>query len=216
MPNHHPDQSLLLEYAAGSSAEPISLLIATHLALCPICRTDVSQLEACGGALFESLELAPVNDESLNSVLKRLGEKSPAPIPVAQSDIEDIVMPQPLRRYVGQNLSKVDWHRHGKNLAILDLIPDYPGYSTRLLRIAAGKAMPQHTHRGRELTLVLDGSFSDDTGTFERGDFAFADSHLEHRPIAGSGVDCICLAVNENNIRLTGPIGRWLNPFVRF
>lgn len=216
MPNHHPEQSLLVEYAAGSSVEPISLLIATHLALCPACRTDVTKLEACGGALLESLDLEPVDDEALNSVLKRLDEQAPVARSVTQADIDDIVLPQPLRRYVGQNLSTVSWHRHGKNLATVDLLPNYPGYSTRLLRIAAGKAMPQHTHTGSELTLVLDGSFSDDMGTFERGDFAFADTHIDHRPVAAPGADCICLAVNENNVRLTGRIGRWLNPFIRF
>ena len=45
-----------MDYAAGSLSEPVALLIATHLALCPRCRHEVEEFEALGGALLEDLE----------------------------------------------------------------------------------------------------------------------------------------------------------------
>jgi len=33
-PIHHPDEDVLLYYAAGKSPQAISVLVATHLALC--------------------------------------------------------------------------------------------------------------------------------------------------------------------------------------
>ncbi len=75
--------------------------------------------------------------------------------------------------------------------------------------------MPVHTHEGTELTLVLAGAFSDAHGHFLRGDVAEADASVEHQPVADPGEDCLCLAVTDAPLRLTGPFGRLLNPFLR-
>ena len=83
------------------------------------------------------------------------------------------------------------------------------------MRIKSGTAMPSHTHEGTELTLVLAGGFSDERGHFLRGDLAEVDASVDHRPIADPGDDCICLAVTDAPLRLTGPFGRLLNPFLR-
>jgi predicted ChrR family anti-sigma factor len=40
------------------------------------------------------------------------------------------------------------------------------GVSARLLYIPAGQAMPEHGHRGMELTLVLKGAYRDETDRF--------------------------------------------------
>ena len=56
MPVHHPSEALLLDYAAGNQDEPVSLLVATHLALCPACRATVERFETVGGAMIEELE----------------------------------------------------------------------------------------------------------------------------------------------------------------
>ncbi len=86
---------------------------------------------------------------------------------------------------------------------------------TRLLRIKAGTALPQHTHEGHEFTLLLAGGFSDASGHYLRGDVAVADASVDHRPVADDGEDCLCLAVTDAPLRLTGPFGRYLNFFAR-
>ena len=75
--------------------------------------------------------------------------------------------------------------------------------------------MPVHTHASSELTLVLAGGFTDQFGHFLRGDLAEADASVEHRPVADPGEDCLCLAVTDGPMRLTGPLGRLINPFLR-
>jgi putative transcriptional regulator len=84
------------------------------------------------------------------------------------------------------------------------------------MRIRAGVSMPQHTHKGREMTLVLAGGFTDDTGHFLRGDLSLTDGTVDHVPTADDDGDCVCLAVTDAPLRLTGPIGRLFNPFIRF
>ena len=80
----------------------------------------------------------------------------------------------------------------------------------------AGRQVPQHTHEGSELTVVLDGAFHDETGHYGRGDLVIADSSLDHRPTADEEQDCLCLAVTDAPLRLTGRFGRFFNPFIRF
>ena len=53
LPNSHPSDALLMAYAAGSLDEGQSLVVATHLQLCPSCRHRLQLMEAVGGVLLE-------------------------------------------------------------------------------------------------------------------------------------------------------------------
>jgi putative transcriptional regulator len=101
-------------------------------------------------------------------------------------------------------------------MAQIDLAPEglVPGAGLRLLRLAPGFTAPRHTHLGSEVTLVLQGEFSDHQGRYRRGDVCFADPSVDHRPSVGGEAVCLCLVYQEGPLRLTGPLGRWLNPFV--
>ena len=90
-----------------------------------------------------------------------------------------------------------------------------PGASARLLYIPAGQSMPDHGHRGMELTLVLQGAFSDSEDRFGPGDIEIATEDLEHTPVAEAGVACICLAVTDAPLRFMGLIPRLLQPLFR-
>lgn len=214
MPAHHPSPEDLMEYAAGSQHEPLALLIATHLALCPDCRRELRRLEALGGELIEELPAEAMSPGAFDSLLARLDEPvAGTPAPAAVQD-RDALLPRPLRDYVGASLDKLAWHARG-GVAEAELLPDFPGYKTRLLRIRPGTVLPTHTHKGNEYTIVLAGGFSDEGGHYVRGDVALADSTVTHRPVADPGEDCLCLAVTDGPLRLTGPVGRLLNFFVR-
>ncbi len=215
-PTHHPTDERLLEYASGAAPEPVALLVATHLALCPLCRHEAEELESLGGALLEDLPPEPMAAESLQQVLART-ERPEEPSerePAARVDRADPMVPQPLRGYLDAPLSELPWRRVGP-IGEMQLLPEFPGLTTRLLWIRAGTAVPSHTHEGSELTLVLKGSFADEKERYLRGDVEEADSHIDHRPIADRDEDCICLAITDAPIKLTGRFGRLLNPFVR-
>ena len=214
-PKHHPGDDLLMSYAAGSLEEPLALVIATHLALCPRCRDEVARLEALGGAMLEQQDGTPLADDGVERILARLDEPED-PAPAAPSDgIADIDprVPQPLRDYLATSIDKLDW-KSFRGLEKVELLTEASGFHTRLMRIKPGTAMPAHTHEGTELTLVLAGGFSDESGHYERGDIAECGDDIDHKPIADPGEDCICLAVTDAPLRLTGPVGRLLNPFL--
>lgn len=213
---HHPADALLIDYAAGAMTEPMALLMATHLALCPHCRAQVVELEAVGGTLLESIEPADVSEETLDALMAQLDHIGPeADEPAPPPDDGDPLLPQPLRGYVGQRLAEVKWQGIGSfQFANLDV--GNGDTHARLMRIAPGTAMPQHTHEGNELTLVLSGGFSDGDLSFQRGDVATTDDTVDHKPIADAGEPCICLAVTDAPLKLTGRFGRLLNPLIRF
>lgn len=236
MVQHMPPEELLLDYAAGSLPEPLALLVATQMTLSPETRAEVRALESLGGALLEETEPAEMAPHALDSVLARLDEKpraasvaagrragkagdavAEAGSSVGTSSVDDEtarLLPAPLRVYLEGRVSDLPWRQRGGQVAECELLPDHAGYRTRLIRIKAGAGVPAHTHAGREYTLVLDGSFSDETGRYARGDVAVADDEVDHQPIAGPERDCICLAVTDAPLKMTGPVGRFLNFFV--
>ena len=125
------------------------------------------------------------------------------------------LLPRPLRDYLPAPLEQLRWRSYGV-AAEVELPIRAPGYRTTLIRVRAGRMVPQHTHEGTELTVVLEGAFHDETGHYGRGELVIADSSLDHRPVADEAQDCLCLAVTDAPLRLTGRFGRFLNPFIRF
>lgn len=205
---------LLMAHAAGRLPEPVSLVVATHLALSPPARARYRRYESVGGALLDQLEPAPLEDGAWERLLGRLGAPEDE-VPLAPVPPEVAGLPRPLRDYLPGSLDELCWRSYG-NAAEVELRVKAPGYRTTLVRVRAGRMVPQHTHEGSELTLVLEGAFRDKTGRYARGDLALADGSVEHRPVAEPGEDCMCLTVTDAPLRLTGLFGRFLNPFVRF
>lgn len=125
------------------------------------------------------------------------------------------LFPKPLIRYVGHDLHNVPWRTRLPGFKEYR-IEERDGISASLLWIRAGKPMPHHTHEGTETTLVLCGGFSDYKGAWGRGDIAICDDQDDHRPVADDdGEDCVCFAVTDAPLRLTGPIGRIVQRLIR-
>jgi len=214
MPRFHPTEEMLLDYAAGSLSEAIGLLVATHLALCPTCRERVRELEALGGLLLDSMPAVPVRTTA-DDILARLATPQPSfncPKPAERC----LSVPRPLRDYLPAPLETMPWRQITRHLGEIDLPVGSGTERTKLMRIGAGSAIPRHTHPGSEYILVLSGGFSDSAGQYGRGDVAVADDTIQHRPVADADGDCLCLAVIDGGLRLTGPIGRLINLFYKF
>lgn len=225
-PRHHLADELLLDYASGSMSRPFAVLAATHLTLCPRCRHEVEMLEVAAGALFASeadqslgkgIVEAPLSEDLLAATLARLDEPedacwADAPPPPPPTTGQPL-LPRALADLVGADLGALRWSGFGSyNQAMV--LPETGGGELKMLKIAGGAAMPSHTHEGLELTLVLAGGFADESDAYLPGDLATADETIEHRPVADPGEDCLCLVVDEGAARLTGPVGRLLNPLL--
>lgn len=218
VPSFHPEPEVLLAYAAGGLSEPESVLVATHLALCPRCRVEVRRLEALGGVVAASIDPAPLSPDALSAMLARLDEpdeQQAIPAPPAFDDETLRSVPAPLRDYLGGNLSTVAWKWRGPYLRELPLAIGSGGPRASLIRVRPGTALPAHTHSGQETTLVLSGAFVDDGRCYARGDVATATGDDTHKPIATADAECLCFAVIDGPLVLTGPVGRHLNRFLK-
>ena len=213
--DHHPSEELLLDYATGALDEGWSIALATHLALCPDCRQKVAELEAIGAAFMVTAAPTPVT-KTLHAALSSFSDGD---VETGVSVSENVgstsfIFPEPLRSYIGGDLDRVPWRRLGMGVYQC-VIPTGDKQSvSRLLRIPTGKPVPSHSHGGLELTLVLCGAFSDETGYYGRGDFQEADETLEHQPHAIAGEDCICLAVTDAPLRFSSLAARMAQPFI--
>lgn len=85
-----------------------------------------------------------------------------------------------------------------------------------LIRAKPGMVLPEHTHTGNEYTLVLKGSLHDAADEYHVGDLIVADASLAHEPAAGSGEECICLAVVDGRLRMKSLVGRLVQPLLGF
>lgn len=206
--NHHPDEATLMSYSAGTLAEPLAAVVAAHVSMCSRCRADVADMELLGATLLLS---EPVAGGSL-AVPKRPMEVSVAGLQRAAS--EPSLLPHPIAAAYGLSLDTIPWKRLGPGVwhHKLPLTASGSG-DLRLLRIGPGRAMPDHGHGGSELTLVLDGAYSDITGTYRRGDIQDVDEEIDHKPVVDKGGECICLIASEHPARFKSLIGRLIQPF---
>jgi putative transcriptional regulator len=200
---HHPGEDMLLDYASGASGEAMALVVATHLAFCSQCRKAVAKAETMGGVLMNSLAPAAMGATALAAAMARLDAPA-APAP-ARSLSQDGV-PGPLRPYLpgrlglDGRLAGLPWRQMGSKLAYLPLFRR-DGLSVKLLRGVAGTDTGTHSHRGLEYTVVLQGGFTDVTGSYAPGDMQIADGETWHNPVADPGEDCINLAVTTAPLR---------------
>jgi putative transcriptional regulator len=199
---HHPSDELLLAHASGTGDEATSLIVATHLALCPPCRKKVAAAEAAGGALLANAEPVAMSGDALDGVLARLDKIQPErPKPRVQGNF---AAPEPLRSYLGGDLDAVKWRSIAPGISYRPLFRRGRA-DARLIRSRPGSGVGVHTHHGEEFTLCLAGGYTDTTGEYARGDLQFADPTLLHRPMADAGEDCIVLAVCHAPLKFQSP-----------
>lgn len=209
---HHLTDDMLMAYAAGSLPEAFSLVVATHVSLCDECRAALAAFESVGGSLLEECGEMALAPDALEATLARIAGTAPAPAARAAAR-RDGIFPEPLRDYVGGDLEAVRWRPAGIGVRQA-ILPVAAGASVRLLHIRAGQGVPDHGHRGTEMTLVLKGAFRDGSHRFGRGDIEIVGAGIEHQPVAEEGEDCICLAATDAPLRFNSMLPRIAQPFL--
>ena len=221
MIKHHPSTALLTDYTVGSLSVAPAVSVTTHLKFCQQCRDSVGSLKQLGGAFLCEAEPAQISDDLLSQTLGRLdAEENEAPFAEGASEVHDFGLSEELKGipdYLSQFLPSdgLNWRKLSSSVTVAPISVGETQYELALHKICAGGQTPAHDHNGVEYTVVLKGSFSDEDGMYNEGDFLTREPGDVHRPFATQHEDCICLSVLEAPIRLKG-LGRVLNPFMRF
>lgn len=212
MITYHPDTNTLIEFAANALSPAQSVVVATHLEACEVCQQRLVDLECIGGALFENSKPADVDPSLFDTVLAKLDEVEEAP---AANDANASDLAWTVKQVRQGNLDGLNWRKVTKTLRVADLGTIEGAAEFSLYHIAEGGSIPLHNHSGMETTLVLQGGFSDESGTYHAGDFITREAGEEHSPTAIAGDDCICLAVLEAPLRFTRWHHRLLSPLLQ-
>ena len=213
MPTHLPPTELLADYAHGAASPGVSLLVATHLTYAPESRATVDALENVGGVLLADEQPVAMAASALDDVMAKLDAKGGSSFreTVATVTAEgEAWMPATLREALGIGSGDIPWRFRLPGVSEYDL-PGFEGEHVSLLRARPGCGIPQHTHEGAELTLVLSGAMADGGMVYEVGDVAVNSEADDHCPrIVGEGT-CYCLVVMDGRLRFTGTFSRALN-----
>jgi putative transcriptional regulator len=181
---------MMLSYATGSLPSSAAMVVSAHLKLRPSARSSVHAYDRVGGALLDQGPLAAMQADAAD-VLARA------------ASFEDAHPGEAAARRLSFMLE--DPHAGRWRFVLPGMmerrIPGVPDAS--LLKLKAGRTVPEHDHGGLEVTLVLQGAFEDEFGLYERGDLVVRDEGVTHRPRVPAGEDCICLAATLAPIRPT-------------
>lgn len=227
MITHHPKHELLNDYVEGNLPASLSAAIAIHAEHCDICAKNIKQLteQAAENTFSEDVrinkslqEKLKINDQLVNSdfdsMIASITQDNSLSDEVKQEPLEieikgnTYTLPKALR-----SVSMMGWQKMGE-LSRARLNLNEGSLHSSLLHIDKNGSVPSHTHKGFELTLLLEGSFEDEHGVYEKGDFIWLTNKHTHTPFTKEG--CLCLTVADDALQFTQGFSKLLNPIGKF
>ncbi|CAK1700055.1 putative transcriptional regulator [Vibrio crassostreae] len=234
MIKHHPNAAILKDFVDGNLADSVSLIVSSHVELCEHCQKQVSTLTAqAADSVFESDTSAFENDtaelklsdsemdaflsdyeefdfDAIDQITADLSQAVEVVVEAQQETVSNttFTIPRALNSVV-----RKDWMNLGKiSRARLDF--DDESHHTSLLHIDKDGQVPCHTHKGFEITLLLEGSFEDEMGVYNKGDFIWLDGEHTHQPATKEG--CVCLTVSSDALYFTKGVSQLFNPLGKY
>ena len=216
MTTRHPDTTWIDAYAAGELEELKAMMLSVHLNHCQQCRqllANAEQRQAAATLEGDSGLAAPLPDLDISAIVDWVCSSPPASAtnttaPALDLHGRQISLPPAL---AGLQQRSGPWHRVMDHLWRAPVTGHGLGYQIDFICMEPGGAIPAHSHKGREYTLVLEGSFSDEHGEYRPGDLLCCRGKQQHRPYSQHG--CVCLAVIDAPLHFVSGLARLLNPF---
>ena len=192
---------LIFGYSSGNFGEAKSLFTSMYLYLNSFAAKKASIFDNMLAQNFSELEgIKPkklkYTDCIKNDNLKKQNNNPPN---------------NPLSHIVG-DFNNINWKTVYKGFKEFK-VPVKDNDSVKLIKMDPGTSVPLHSHNGKEFILVLDGSFCDEYGEYNKGDMQINDQQIKHNPTACKSSGCICLSITENDVVFFGKFGSALNLF---
>ena len=215
MINFHPDLAQLDLFVAGNAEPRLALMLSAHIDLCPLCRQKCQHLQQIQAidALSEQPKLNPDLSRMVQAITALPAHKKSLPVVDIDStlslDGKQFAVPRSLQRYVRQTGS---WSRLVGKLwqAPVDLGCEGKAH---FIYMEKGGKVPEHTHRGTEMTLVIDGQYADGMASYDVGDFTLLHGQHKHQPCSEADEGCLVFTMVDKPLHFTSGIARLLNPF---
>ena len=192
---------LIFSYSSGNQGEAKSLFTSMYLYLNSIAAKKASIFDNMLAQNFSELEGIEPKKLKYTDCIKNDKSKK------QNSDL----LKNPLSRIIG-DLNNIDWKTVYKGFKEFK-VPLNDNNSLKLIKMDPGTSVPLHSHNGKEYILVLDGSFCDEYGEYNKGDMQINDQQIKHNPTANKSNGCVCLSITENDVVFFGKFGSALNLF---
>jgi putative transcriptional regulator len=176
--------------------EALAAVMASHMAMCPRCRTELSVLDAIGAVLLQEIRPEPLEFERPRPTLRKLTSEISGDPRLARD------IPQPLREFVGPSFGDVKWRPIDRGVWQFSIpLSAHSRGSLRLVKIAPSLTLPDDRHAGSGMVLVLEGALADSEGRCERGDLVEVKEDVRRSLIATQESGCVCLIASEGPTR---------------
>lgn len=236
MIKYHPKFELIQSYANGDLPASLSIGITIHAEMCDICRQKIAQLtEQIAECSFElpndEIGVIPAQGtnsessfysvqgnkdffDSFDSIINNITD-SPEIDQLVEA-VDRIVTFKGKSYTLPSALNHVTLGKSANvgKLSRARLQLNENEIHSNLLHFNPGGGVPEHTHKGFELTVLLDGSFSDHKGDYHKGDFIMLDGTFTHNPMSEQG--CLCYTVANDALHFTQGVNKLLNPIGSF
>lgn len=209
MIKYHPSESLLARFCAGELPFSLSIALSAHIEMCSQCQALEKQTVAAqANKTWNDIKTEPVDfGDMLQDILATpVDFVADVPKPAVSIELEGNPFKLP---HAFRSFKSFSWSGFG-SVNRARVITDEKNVRASLLHISAGGEIPSHQHKGYEMTLLLDGSFSDEYGTYNKGDFILLDGDVEHSPKTDQG--CLCYAVQDAPLHFTRGMSKVFNP----
>ncbi|MDB4860152.1 cupin domain-containing protein [Alphaproteobacteria bacterium] len=193
---------LIFGYSSGNHGEAKSLFTSMYLYLNSIAAKKASIFDNMLAQNLSELEGVGLKKLKFTDCIKNDGSKKQKNNKLSNN---------PLSRIIG-DLNQINWKTIYKGFKEFQ-IPVNDNDSVKLIKMDPGTSVPLHSHNGKEYILVLDGSFCDEYGEYNKGDMQINDQQIKHNPTACNSSGCICLSITENDVVFFGKFGSALNLF---
>ena len=191
---------LIFNYSSGSLGDAKSLFVSMYLFLNSAAAKKSSIFNNILAESFNEIEnIVPINLRYTDCIKD------------SEETHKTIIKKNPVTNLL-ENFKDIKWKKIYKGFMEYSL-PIDDRDSIKLIKMAPGTSVPLHSHNGKEYILVLDGSFCDEYGEYNKGDMQINDQKIKHNPIACDKNGCLCLTITENDIIFFGKYGSFLNLF---
>lgn len=217
MISFHPKFIDLQAFSAGNCEPAKALMISAHVDMCPQCQSDCIEIQAqLAKDVFTVQSVSTPLDDDYLGMLSKITD-----LPVAKTEMTELnnasieldgkffELPRALKRYAKNtgNWSKLVGKLWQAPVDLGDI------GKANFMYMEKGGRVPEHTHKGTEMTLVIDGQYGDGINEYDCGDFTLLNNQHKHLPHSEADDGCLVFTIVDQPLHFTSGIARLLNPF---
>lgn len=213
----HPNNATLVSFVQGILPSASSLIVSVHCDMCPSCSQRIRNFTESRAKKIFSVDITnPILSRDYISMFETITRDKTL---ISTNFVGNETRPIELdgRKFtVPATLTRLsnrvgEWsHLMGK---LWQAPIDIGGASlAQLIFMEQGGCVPEHTHKGNEISLVLDGQFDDGNSHYDTGDYIALNQSHTHMPVSNGEEGCLVITALDKPLHFTAGWAKLINP----